>query len=142
MGPPYLVPGEKHLHALGEEERGQEVALLAAPERHDGRVFGRPLHPAVPAQVVIVAVPVALAVGLVVLLVVADEVPEGEAVVAGDEVDAGARPAAAPLVEVAASGEAVSQVSYLTPSSPLQKRRTVSRYFPFHSTQRTGKFPT
>jgi hypothetical protein len=45
--------------------------------------------------VVVLAVAVVLEVRLVVLLVVADEIVEREAVVAGDEVDAGVR--AAPL---------------------------------------------
>jgi len=44
--------------------------------------------------VVAVAVPVVLAVGLVVLLVVGDEVTHREAVVGGDEVDRGERSAA------------------------------------------------
>ena len=63
--------------------------------------------------VVVGAVAVVLAVGLVVLLVVADEIAEGEAVVRGDEVDAGVGLAAVVLVEVAGAGEAVGEVGEL-----------------------------
>src|SRR3712207_7009930 len=48
--------------------------------------------PVVPGLVVVGPVLVPLAVGLVVLDAVADQVVEGEAVVSGDEVDAGLRP--------------------------------------------------
>ena len=48
----------------------------------------RPLHAAVPAAVVVRAVAIVLPVRLVVLAIVGHEVVEGEAVVAGDEVDA------------------------------------------------------
>ena len=68
-------------------------------------VVGRALDAAVPAVVVVGAVAVVLAVGLVVLVVVADQVVQREAVVAGDEVDAGVGLAAVVLVEVAAAGQ-------------------------------------
>jgi hypothetical protein len=68
---------------------------------------------------VALAVLVAISVGLIVLLVVADEILQGEAVVGGDEVDARVRQA-----------------------SPFQNALMASRYFPFHSVQRTGKLPT
>src|SRR5690606_37342951 len=51
------------------------------------------------------AVPAALAVGLVVLVLVGDEVVQGETVVAGDEVDGGGRTPAVVLVQVAGAGQ-------------------------------------
>src|SRR6185437_16912416 len=60
---------------------------------------------AIPGPVMAFAVAVVLAVGLVVLLVVGDEVVEGESVVCGDEVDAGAGPAAGRFVEVRRPGQ-------------------------------------
>jgi len=45
-----------------------------------------------------------------VLLVVADEVAEGEAVMRGDEIDAGVGAASVVLVEVAGAGEAIAEV--------------------------------
>ena len=76
--------------------------------RSIGGVVGRPLHPAVPAQVPVAAVAVALAVRLVVLRVVRDEVVEREAVVAGDEVDAGPGLAVLVAVDVRAAEEALA----------------------------------
>src|SRR5262249_29635366 len=58
------------------------------------------------AQVVIAAIPVALAVGLVVLTVVAHEVRKREAIVAGDEVDTVAGLPAARTVQIGAAGDA------------------------------------
>ena len=53
---------------------------------------------------------VGLAVGLVVLVVVRDEVVEGEAVVGGDEVDRRVRAAPVVLVEIARAGQAVAHL--------------------------------
>ena len=86
-----LVAAEQHRDALREEQRGEEVALLARAELEHLGVVGRALGAAVPRAVVALAVGAALAVGLVVLLVVGDEVVEREAVVRGDEVDARGR---------------------------------------------------
>ena len=49
--------------------------------------------------IVVVAVAVVFAVGFVVLVVVADEIVQGEAVVRGDEIDAGVRASAAVLIQ-------------------------------------------
>jgi hypothetical protein len=51
-------------------------------------IDGLALGAAIPGEVVVGAVAVVLAVGLVVLAVVGDEIGEREAVVGGDEVDA------------------------------------------------------
>ena len=56
------------------------------------------------------AVPVVLAVGLVVLVVVRDQVGEGEAVVGGDEVDRVERLAAVVLVEVGRAGDPAGEL--------------------------------
>jgi len=58
-----------------------------------------------------VAVAVLLAVGLVVLAVVRDQIGEREAVVRGDEVDAGERPPPGVGVEIARPGEAIGEVA-------------------------------
>ena len=71
-----------------EQRHRQEILHLAVAQRLDAGIVGRALDAAVPAQVVVAPVPVLLAVGLVVLAVIGNQVVEGEAVVAGDEVDA------------------------------------------------------
>ena len=100
---PQLVSVADHRHALREQQRREEIALLALAQGPDVRILGRTLDAAVPAQIVVLAVPVVLAVLLVVLVVVADEVVEGEAVVRGDEVDARVRLAAAVRVQIVAA---------------------------------------
>src|SRR5262249_21085324 len=71
---------------------------------------GRPLDAAIPAEIAVVPVAILLAVRLVVLLVVADEIGEGEPVMGGDEVDAG--PGATPGMaeDVGGAGEARGEV--------------------------------
>ena len=69
-----LVAAEQHRHALREQQRRQEVALLARAQRVDRGIVGRPFDAAVPRAVVVGAVVVVLAVRLVVLVVVRDEI--------------------------------------------------------------------
>src|SRR5208282_3481324 len=89
LGASHLVAREQHRDSLRQQQRGQEVALLPGPQREHGLVVGGTFGAAVPGPVVIAAVPAVLAVGLVVLVVVGDQVGQGEAVVAGDEVHRG-----------------------------------------------------
>src|SRR5687767_15171448 len=84
---PHLVAGEEHGHSLRKEQRRKEVAFLPLAQRDDAFVVGFPLHAVVPGIVVVGAIAVVLAVGLVVLGVVADEIVERETVVGSDEVD-------------------------------------------------------
>ena len=82
------------------------------------RVVGRPLGAAVPGAVVVGPVAVVLAVRLVVLLVVGDEVVQREAVVRGDEVDRRERPPAVGLVEVAGAREPRGEVGDFRLAAP------------------------
>src|SRR6185436_9638752 len=87
------------------QQRGDEVAALPRAQIEHALIRRVPFDAAVPAQVVVLAVGVLLAVSLVVLAVVADEVGQREAVVRGDEVDARVRTPPALLVEIAAARE-------------------------------------
>ena len=136
-----LVATEQHGHALGEEQRGQEVALHAVARPLNPRRLGLALGAPVAAVVLVAAVVVVLAVGLVPLVLVGHQVGEGEAVVAGDEVDAGVGAASAGGVNIAGPGETRRQLGHL-PGSPRQKRRTQSRKAPFHSDHPGGKWPS
>src|ERR1700733_6082986 len=100
LGAGDLIAAGDHRHALGEEQRGEQVAALAGSQIADSWVVGRSLDAAVPGAVLVVAVPVVLKVRLVVLFVVGDEVVKREAVVGGDEVDRRQRPAIAVAVEI------------------------------------------
>ena len=111
LGAAELVAVADHRHALAEQDRGEEVADLAVAQREDPAVLRRALGAAVPGAVVVVTVVVALAVGLVVLLVVRDEVVEGEAVVRGNEVDRGDWRASGVLVEVRGARDAGGELA-------------------------------
>ena len=128
--------------AAEQQDRG-EVLDLPLAQPLDLGIVGRPLDAAVPAVVVVGAVAVALAVGLVVLLVVADEVVEREAVVAGDEVDAVGGHLAGRPEQVAAARRCGWRAVRDEAGSPLTNLRTSSRKRPFHSDQRSpGNRPT
>src|SRR5690606_10169224 len=79
----------------------------------DAGIVRRALHAVVVGQVVRVAVAVLLAVRLVVLVVVGDEVVEREAVVRGDEVDARPGPAPPPVEHVRRAGKAGGKLGKL-----------------------------
>src|SRR5262249_43654709 len=108
LGAAELVAGHDHRRALRQEQSRQEIAPLATAQRVDALVVGGALDAEAHRVLVIAAVAVGLAVGLVVLVLVRNEMVEREPVVGGDEVDAGGRAAAARLVEVAAAGEAIA----------------------------------
>ena len=85
----------------------------AAPagRRWPGRRWGLPPRSS-PGPVVVGPVPVGLAVGLVVPGVIRDEIAQGEAVAAGDEVDRGG-PTARPAVQVGGAGDAGRDLAVL-----------------------------
>src|SRR5215211_3226476 len=95
-----LIAMRQHRHSLREEERCHQIALGLLAGGDDLGVLARSLHAMVPRHIVIVTIPVVLAVGLVVLLVVADQILEGKPVMGGDEVDAGVGTAAVSLIKV------------------------------------------
>ena len=92
-------------------QRGDEVALLPRPQGEDVEVVGRALDAEVHRAVVVRAVLVVLAVGLVVLALVRHQVAQREAVVGRDEVDRGDRPAPGVLVQVGRSGQARGELA-------------------------------
>ena len=109
------------------------VPDLTASELLDGRIVGRSFDPAVPARVVVGAVAVVLAVRLVVLLVVRDEIVEREPVVAGDEVDALLRLSFLVAVDVGAAHEPRRDVGApyrCRPSRSGGRRRGTGRSIP------------
>ncbi|GMA31398.1 hypothetical protein GCM10025875_13900 [Litorihabitans aurantiacus] len=111
LGAADLVAVGEHRHALGQQERREEAALAAAAHLEHALVVRRTLRPGVPGTVVGLAVATVLAVGVVVLVVVGDEVREREAVVRRDEVDRGDRLAPRVLVQVARAGQPRRELS-------------------------------
>ena len=73
--------------ARGEQQR-EQIAHVARARRLDRGIVARALDAVVPGLIVVRAVAIVLAVGLVVLARVGDEIGEREAVVRDDEIDA------------------------------------------------------
>ena len=120
LGAAHLVAAQQHGCAGRDQEGAQHVARTAPPQHLEGAgvdpLGDVPVGPVVPRAVVVGAVAVVLAVGQVVLVVVADQVAQCEAVVGGDEVDARQGPAPARVLPVAehvgAAGQARGQVAH------------------------------
>ena len=91
-----FVPAQQHRCAVGEQQRRQHRALDACSQRRDGCIIGRPFDAAVLAGIVVAAVAILLAIGFVVLLVVADPILQCKAIVRGDEIQR--CPGSAPMV--------------------------------------------
>jgi len=111
LGAVHLIAAQQHRDPVGQQQGGQEITLLPGTQGQDGRVVGGPLGAAVPGAVVPVSVPVTLAVGLVVLVVIGHQVPQGKAVMAGDEVDRGERAPAVLLVQITGPGQPDSEIA-------------------------------
>ena len=79
---------EDHGGALGHHEGQHHVAHLALAQSIDSSIISLPFLPTVPAEVVVGAIPVLLAIGIIVLVIVGHQVIQGEPIVSNNEVDA------------------------------------------------------
>jgi hypothetical protein len=100
LGTAKLVAMRDQRNTLRKKQSGKEIPLLASAQGVDLRIVGGTLHPAVPRPVVALAIPVVLAVGLVVLFVVGHQIPQRETTMPGYKVDARAGPPAGAIVEI------------------------------------------
>ena len=83
-----LIAGTKHGCSIGQHEKTEKILDLPPAQAED--LWGDPfvaLKPAVPAPIVIEPVLVIVTIGLVMFLVVADQIVETEAIVGCNEVD-------------------------------------------------------
>ena len=85
---PHLIAHEQHRRAGRQQFQREKILYLPVAQRLDGRIVSRPLSATVPTQVVIRTVAIVLAVGLVVFVVVRDQIIESKAVMAGYKIDA------------------------------------------------------
>ena len=88
LGSAHLVAHKQHGHAADNSSSAKKFLTCRLRSASTDRIFGGSLHAAVPAQIVVGAVAVVLAIGFVVLSVVRDEIVESEPVMAGHEIDA------------------------------------------------------
>src|SRR5206468_5590842 len=108
-----LVSAAEHRDTLGQERGHQHVPFLSLTQLVDGRIVRRSFRAVIPTEIVVGAVAVLLAVRLIVFLVIGDQVVERKAVMRGDKIDAGVRPAPAWLVQVAAAGQSIGHFRHL-----------------------------
>src|SRR5664279_1890197 len=85
---PHLIAHNKHRHTERKHGRGEKALYLPVTQPLYMGIVRRAFDAAVPASILLPAITVVLAVFLVVLLVIGDEVVEGEAIVARNEIDA------------------------------------------------------
>src|SRR5271157_4993169 len=122
----HLVAHYKHGHTNRKEGGGEKVLYLPVAQPLYFGIVRRALDAAVPASVLLAAIAVVFAVFLVVLLVIGDEVVEGEAIVARNEIDALFGPALPPTINAWAAEQTVG----MRPTEsfePRKKSRTSSR---------------
>ena len=125
LSSPKFVAGGDHGGSGGEDERPQEVAHGLAPLCFDGAGrIGRAFESEVPGEVVCGPVAIVLAVGLVVLGVVGDEVVQRESVVGRYEIDRGVHATAAgqaPMAEkISRSGQPRRYVSQVAAAAAVR----------------------
>src|ERR1700676_3862899 len=85
-----FIAGQNQRQALRQQQARQLVFPELAAQRQNRRVVGRAFMAAIVAEVFVGAVAIVLAIGLIVLFVVAEQIRQREAVMHGDVVDAGA----------------------------------------------------
>src|SRR5262249_16449561 len=105
LRPPDFVASQQHRDAPTDHEDRNEVLCLTATEGDHAGILRLAFKPAVPAQVVVGAVTVLFAIGLVVLMIITNKVTEGETVMAGNEVNAVDWQSSVIRVEIAAAGD-------------------------------------
>jgi len=100
LGPAEFVSRTDHRHALGQQQRAPQVALLLFAQGSDRQIVAVPFRAAIPGIVVIGAVAILLQIGFIMLLPVAGQIVQRETVMGGDKIDAGRMQAAGGFVEV------------------------------------------
>ena len=84
----------QHRYALGQQQHGQQIPLLLGAQSLDVGIVRGTFCSAIPAEIIVVAIPILFAVGFIVFFVVTDQILQGEAVMRGNEIDTGLRRAA------------------------------------------------
>src|SRR5436190_14221165 len=82
-----LVTHLQHGRSVTEKQARKKCSTQAIAKVENSWIVGWALGAAVPTPIVVVTVLVILEIGFVMLLVVRDEIEEGEAVMGGDEID-------------------------------------------------------
>src|SRR5207237_2259874 len=111
LRPAPLIAAGQHWHALRKKKCRQEIPPLPFAQGIDLWVIGRPFDAAIPRLIIIVPVVVAVAVRLIVLFIVADQVVESKTIVRGNEIHARVRAPPILLVQVRTAGKPVAHLA-------------------------------
>ena len=133
----HLIAHEQHRSPLRQKKNGEEIADLALTQSFNSEIISRPLRTAIPTIVLVVAVLIAFAIGFVVLVVVGDQIIEGEAVMGGDEVNAahgipvelgeGVKAAANDIAQITDhAGVALDEAAHRVPEATVPHRPAVA----------------
>src|SRR5260370_5308664 len=124
-----LIASQDQRQALRQQQTGELVSAQLTTKRCYLGIVGRAFMAAIGAVVLVGAVAIALAIGLVVFFVVAEQILEREAVMHGDVIDAGARRAAVMVEQVGRAGHAAGhfadQAAFAAPVAPHRGAITV-----------------
>src|SRR5271154_2887094 len=107
-----FVARDHHRQALRKQKGNEKIAHLLLAKSIDALIIRGAFGAAVPRAVVGGAVLVILTVGVVVFVVVADQVVEREAIVSGDEIHGGPGFAPRAIEDVAGSAQAFHEFTY------------------------------
>ncbi|OIQ65544.1 hypothetical protein GALL_528960 [mine drainage metagenome] len=139
LGVADFIAGQNERHSLRKQQAGELVFPQLTTKRRDRRVIGRTFMSAIVAVVVVGAVAVVLAIGLVVFCVVAEQIGKREAIMDGDVIDAGAGTAAVVVEQIGraghAAGDFADQAAF---AAPVAAHRAAVAVIPFRPLRRKG----
>ncbi len=101
LGMTEFVAREQHRCTLGQKQRRQQSSLQMSTQPQHFWSISRTFYTAVPTAVMVVSVAIVFTIFLVMLMVVTDQIAQREAIVRGNEVDAGGRQTCAVMKHIA-----------------------------------------
>src|SRR5258708_6197505 len=107
LSAPNFVPHEQHRRTYRKQGGGEKIFYHAVAQPLDGWIVAGTFNAAVPTQIGTRAVAVILSIGFIVFRVVRDQIVQGEAIMAGYEIDALLGLALGIPVDVRASKQAI-----------------------------------
>src|SRR3974390_128578 len=110
LGTSYFVAHHNHRDTQREHSDGHEVFYLPVSQLLYRWIVAGPFNTAVPASIVVRPVPVTFAIGLIVFLVIRDQVVESEAVMTRHEIEALFRLALLVTIKLRTTEQSVSKV--------------------------------
>ena len=132
-----FITGDQHRRSLRKYQRRQQGPFQLLATQDDFPQDGFPLLPAIPAEIVIRSIPIVLAVGLIMLVVVTDKVFHGESVMRSHIIDTGRRQPFACAEKILRSHEMLCEFSQRRPLMQPERAHTIAKLvIPFKPSER------